>query len=172
MTAHVCGAFTAKKLTACCCCCSTPVYDIPETFAKGPQAGEAARVGLMQAHGTQVEILLSNGSVCHFDFCVDCATNLRPEDLWAVWETNVARTDELARLAGRRDNQRRAVVRAAARLWPVGVVRWRRQDREMVGVVPDGLVIDKRRPRVALPVAPYDEPAHGHDHGEKGHAHE
>lgn len=146
MTAHVCGAFTGKKLTACCCCCGTPTYDILETIVDGPRAGEAGRVGMMQAHGTQVEIQLSDGSVCHIDFCVDCATNLRPEDLLAVWEMNVARTDELCRLAGRRENQRRALVRDVARVFPVGVTRWRRQDREKVGLVPDGLVVDRRRP--------------------------
>lgn len=147
MTAHVCGAFTAKKLTASCCCCSTPVYDILETIVEGARAGEARRIGLMQEHGTQVELLLSDGSVAHFDFCVDCATNLKPESLLAVWDTHVARIDEVCRLAGRHENQRRAMVRAAARVFPVGVTRWRRQDREKVGLVPDGLVIDTRKPR-------------------------
>lgn len=147
MTAHVCGAFTAKKLTGCCLCCSSPTYDVLETFAEGPRAGEPSRLGLMTPEGTQVEIMLSDGSVAHFDFCVECATKLIPENLAAVWDTHVARTDECARLAGRRDNQRRAMVRAAARVFPVGVIRWRRQDRELIGAVPDGLVIDKRRPQ-------------------------
>lgn len=151
MTAHVCGAFDQKKLTGCCACCQQPVYDILETFAAGPCAGEAARVGLMQEHGTQVELMLSDGSICHFDFCVDCATNLQPEHLLDLWETHVRRTDEFARIAGRRNVQRRAIVRAAARVFPVGVVRWRRQDRELATLraVPDGLVIDRRRPREA-----------------------
>ena len=147
MTIHVCGTFTGKKLTASCVCCGTPTYDILETFTAGPCAGEAARVGLMQEHGTQVEMMLSDGSVCHFDFCQPCAANLQPEYLWAVWDRHVARTDEFARIAGRRDNQRRAIVRAPARLFPVGVMRWRRQDRDLVGVAPDGLVIDRRRAR-------------------------
>lgn len=146
VSAHVCGAFTAKKLTGCCLCCSTPTYDVLEVFAEAPRAGEPSRLGLMQEHGTQVELMLSDGSVCHVDMCVDCATKLRPEDLLAVWETNVARTDEFCRLAGRRETQRRAMVRAVARVYPVGVARWRRQDRALVGVVPDGLIIDRRRP--------------------------
>ena len=119
----------------------------PKRFVSGPCVGEASRLGAMQEHGTQVEIKLSDGSVAHFDCCVDCATNLRPEHLWAVWETHVARTDEFARQAGRRDNQRRAIVRAAARVFPVGVLRWRRQDREKIGLMPDGLVSDRWRPR-------------------------
>ena len=149
MTAHVCGAFTGPKLTACCCCCGAPTYDILETIAAGPRAGEAGRVGLMLESGTQVEVLLSDGSLCHFDMCVGCAANLAPVDLAALWVTHIARTDELCRLAGRRENQRRAIVRAAARVWPVGVTRWRRQDRDLVGVVPDGLVVDRRRPHAA-----------------------
>ena len=147
MPEHVCGIFDAKKTFGCCLCCSQAVYDVLERFVSGPCVGEASRLGAMDTHGTQVEIKLSDGSVAHFDFCVDCATKLRPEDLAAVWETNVARTDELARLAGRRDNQRRAIVRAVARVYPVGVTRWRRQDRALAGVVPDGLVVDRRRPR-------------------------
>lgn len=145
MTDHVCGVFDAPKTFGCCCCCSAPVYDVLERFVSGPCVGEASRLGAMEAHGTQVEIMLSDGSVAHFDFCVECATRLRPEDLWAVWDTHVARTDDFARQAGRRDNQRRAMVRAAARVFPVGVLRWRRQDREKIGLVPDGLVIDRRR---------------------------
>ena len=145
MMEHVCGVFDAKKTFGCCCCCSEPVYDVLERFVSGPCIGEASRLGAMEEHGTQVEIKLSDGSVAHFDFCVDCATKLRPEDLRAVWETHVARTDEFARQAGRRENQRRAMVRAAARVFPVGVTRWRRQDREKIGLVPDGLVVDRRR---------------------------
>ena len=154
MTAHVCGAFTGPKLTACCCCCGLPTYDILETMTAGPRAGEAGRVGLMLESGTQVEILLSDGSLCHFDMCVECATHLGPGDLAALWTTHVARINALCRIAGRRENQRRAIVRAAARLWPVGVTRWRRQDRELVGVVPDGLVVDRRRPQAAAPSSP------------------
>ena len=146
MTAHVCGAFDGTKLVGCCCCCSTPTFEIRETFVEGLRAGEARRVGPMLPDGTQVEIMLSDGSACHFDFCVACATNLRPDDLWKVWDTNVQRTDEFCRIAGRREPQRRAIVRAAARVFPLGVVRWRRQDQDMIGVVPDGLVIDRRRP--------------------------
>lgn len=161
MTIHACGTFTGKKLTACCACCGEPVYDVLEVYAEGPRAGEPSRIGPMQEHGTQVEILLSDGSVCHFDMCVPCAEHLRPEDLAALWETNVARVDELCRLAGRRETQRRAIVRAVARLWPVGVTRWRRQDREMVGVVPDGLVVDRRRPQMQT-VASSEHEGHGH----------
>lgn len=146
LSEHVCGTFTEKKTYGCCVCCARPVYDILETIVEGPQAGEAARLGLMQEHGTQVEIMLSDGSVCHFDFCVECATHLRPEDLAAVWGTHVSRTDEFCRLANRRENQRRAHVRTQARLFPVGVLRWRRQDRALIGVVPNGLVVDRRRP--------------------------
>jgi len=158
MTAHVCGAFTGTKLTACCACCGEATYDILETIATGPRAGEAGRVGLMLESGTQVEVMLSDGSVCHVDLCVDCATALRPEHLLALWDLNVRRTDELCRFAGRRESQRRAQVRHAARLWPVGVTRWRRQDRELVGVVPDGLVVDRRRPH-ATPATVVEDPA-------------
>lgn len=150
MAEHVCGAFTGKKLVGCCLCCSSPVYDILETFAAGPRDGEARRVGLMLEHGTQLEILLSDGSACHFDFCVACATNLTPENLWDVWQRNVERVEAFARMAGRREVQRRAIMRVVARVYPVGVLRWRRQDRELVGAVPDGLVVDRRRPH-AMP---------------------
>ena len=157
MTAHTCGVFDQRKRLGCCCCCREPVYEILETSSDD----EPRRLGLMQAHGTQVELLLSDGSVAHFDFCGDCAARLQPEHLAAVWETNVARTDEFCRLAGRREAQRRAMVRAVARVFPVGVTRWRRQDRAMIGVVPDGLVLDRRRPRVAVerltPVEPASE---------------
>lgn len=147
MSDHVCGAFTAKKMVGCCLCCSAPVYDILETFAEGPRYGEARRVGLMQEHGTQLEILLSDGSICHFDFCVPCAAEVRPEHLWEIWQRTIERAADLAQLAGRRDAQQRMLVRAMARLRPVGVLGRRRQDRELVGAVPDGLVIDGRRPR-------------------------
>lgn len=159
MAEHVCGAFSGKKLTACCACCQTPTYDILETIVSGPRAGEAARVGMMVETGTQVEVMLSDGSVCHFDLCVACAMNLRPEHLLALWETNVARTEELCRLAGRRENQRRAMVRAVARVFPVGVTRWRRQDRDLVGVVPDGLCVDRRRPHATPSSVVEDTPA-------------
>src|SRR3990167_10310951 len=129
MTAHACGAFTGKKLMGCCLCCSTPVYDVREVFGPGPLEGEPSRVGLMTEEGTQVEILLSDGSVCHVDFCVPCATHLRPEDLWTVWQKNVERTDELERLAGRRDNQPPRSVRGGAGLSPPGGVRWGPQGR-------------------------------------------
>lgn len=158
MSEHVCGVFDGKKLTACCACCGEPTYDILETIVAGPRAGEAGRVGLMLESGTQVEVMLSDGSVCHFDMCVECATALQPEHLAALWATNVARVDELCRLAGRRENQRRAQVRHVARLFPVGVTRWRRQDRELVGVVPDGLVVDRRRPH-AIPATVVEDPA-------------
>jgi hypothetical protein len=149
-----------------CVCCGTPVYEVLETFADGPRAGEARRIGLMTEAGTQAELMLSDGSVCHFDVCTDCAPHLQPEHLLALWDTHVARTDEFCRIAGRRENQRRAIVRAQARLFPVGVLRWRRQDQDLVGVVnPSGLVIDRRRPTVA---PPDPEPARDH---EKGHAH-
>lgn len=146
---HVCGAFDGTKSYGRCCCCSTDVYDVLETFAEGPCAGENARVGLMKDDGTQVEVMLSDGSVAHFDMCVSCAMNLQPEYLLAMWDTHVRRTDDFARLAKKRDAQRRAEVRAAARVYPVGVIKWRRQDRElaMQRAVPDGLVIDRRKPR-------------------------
>lgn len=160
MTAHTCGAFTGKKLVGCCLCCASPVYEILETFAAGPREGDARRVGLMQEHGTQVEILLSNGSISHFDFCVDCAAKLTPANLWDVWQRNVERVEDFTRV-GHREAQRRAILRAVARVYPVGVLRWRRQDRERVGAVPDGLVVDRRRPRpvVASPASPTTTPA-------------
>lgn len=147
MPDHVCGAFTGKKLAACCACCQTPTYDILETFAEGPRAGEARRIGWMLETGTQVELMLNDGSIATFELCTDCAPNLKPEHLLKLWDTNVTRVAELARLAGRQDAQQRALVRQVARVYPVGVVRWRRQDRELLGVVPDGLVIDRRRRR-------------------------
>ena len=148
---HTCGAFDRPKVFACCACCGEPTYDIRETIAEGPLAGQPARVGLMLETVTQVELMLSDGSVCHVDLCITCATDLRPEHLLALWETNVRCTDEMAKIAGKRDSQRRAEVRRAARLYPVGVVKWRRQDRDlaMTRAVPDGLVIDRRRPKNA-----------------------
>ena len=147
MPDHACGAFTGKKLAGCCVCCQAPTFAVLETFADGPRAGEPRRLGPMLETGTQVEIMLNDGSVAHFDACLKCAANVKPEHLWDIWQTHVARTDEFARLAGRRDNQRRAMVRAEARKYPVGVTRWRRQDANMLGLVPDGLVVDRRRPK-------------------------
>lgn len=147
MTDHVCGAFDLPLRTACCACCGLAVFAILETIVGGPRAGEAARIGPMLEGGTQVELVMNDGSIAHCAMCVACATNLTPDTLLKLWDTNVARTDELARLAGRREPIRRALVREVARKFPVGVVRWRRQDPAMLGVVPDGLVIDRRRPK-------------------------
>lgn len=149
MTAHVCGAFDQPLVYACCACCGGPVFDVLETIAEGPLAGQPARIGLMNDAGTQVEVMLSNGSIAHVAMCVPCATNLQPESLLPLWQTNIARTDAMARIAGKRDSQRRAEVRRVARLYPVGVIRWRRQDRDLAvsRAVPDGLVIDRRKPR-------------------------
>jgi len=50
-------------------------------------------------------------------------------------------------------------VRAVARVFPVGVTRWRRQDRTQVGVVPDGLIVDRRQPHATSAAMVEDAPA-------------
>lgn len=157
MTVHTCGIFDQPKRVALCLCCATPTYEILETFVEGPRAGEARRVGPMLPHGTQIEIMLSDRSVAHLDLCLDCAAHVQPEHLLTMWDRVVDRTDDLARIAGRRDSQRRALVRQVARVYPMGAARWRRQDRDLIGVVPDGLTIDRRRPK-----RDRDEKGHGH----------
>lgn len=142
---HTCGTFPHPLKYACCLCCGEPVFDVLETHAEGPFADSPARIGLMTEEGTQVEFLLSDGSVAHVAFCVTCARNLRPEHYQTVWEKNVEAHDVLCGIARRTPNQRRAILRRAMRVWPVAVLKWRRQDRNLIGVVPNGLVVDRRR---------------------------
>ena len=132
---HVCGAFT-RKAHGCCLCCSRRLM-----MSSKSSPGAARRRGhrLMQEHGTV-------GSCSPMARCAtSIVRGLRDEaptegppgglgDACARTSSPFRRTPH---------NQRRAMVRAAARfplassLAAPGSRRWPR---------PDGLVIDKRRP--------------------------
>ncbi len=80
----------------------------------------------MSDTGTQVEFLMSDGACVHLDFCVECAMRLGPDDYLNAWDAVLDRTEEHAQRM--RPNERQRGIQHLARLWPMAVLRWRRQD--------------------------------------------
>lgn len=88
--------------------------------------------------GTQVEVLLNDGSFADLAFCRPCADEFRPEHYRRAWLALVDRGDVSLRLAGRSENAQRHARAAYLRQWPIAVVRRR---RAVEGI----LVVDRRR---------------------------
>jgi hypothetical protein len=126
---------TFTKRAGHCMACGTPTFEIRERQEPSGTRLEVLRLGPMLDEGTQVEMLLSDGSCVHLDFCVGCASKLTPDDYLDAWEAVLDRTEE--RLATTRPNERQRKVQHLARLWPMAVLRWRRQDPATGRIVPD-----------------------------------
>ena len=109
-----------------CLACGEATYEIRERQEPSGTTLEVLKLGAMLEHGTQVEFLMSDGSCVHLDVCVDCASRLQPEDYLDAWDAVLDRTEEVTR--DHRPNERLRAIRHLARLWPMAVLRWRRQD--------------------------------------------
>ena len=128
------------KRPACCLGCGTETYEIRERQEpSGTVLADVLRVGPMLEHGTQVELLLSDGSCAHLDFCVECADRFGPADYQAAWDAVLDAT--ALSLASRRPNEQRRGLLGMMRVWPLAVLRWRRQDPAT-----GDLVLDRRGP--------------------------
>ena len=112
MTAHTCGRFDQLIRTGCCLCCSEPVFQVYETRSEPghPLDGHPTRVGPMLDSGTQVEVLLNDGSVAHLTFCRPCADEFRPATYHRAWLALVDRNDVSMRLSGRSENAQRCLL--------------------------------------------------------------
>src|SRR5574341_2292917 len=124
---HVCGVFDQLKRAGCCTCCIEPVYEVRDTWADGPLAGHPRRLGPMLDTGTQVTLLLSDGSQADVALCLDCARHLRPEFYSALWRACLRRQDLSLELAGRSMNERKAALAHLRARWPLGRVGHRRE---------------------------------------------
>lgn len=120
-----------------CVACGEATYEITERIEPSGTRLETLTLGRMLDSGTQVECLMSDGSCVHIDMCVGCAMRLEPEDYLAAWEAILDRTEVYAQR--RRPNERQRAIQHLARLWPMAVLRWRRQDPTT-----GALVIDRR----------------------------
>ena len=127
MSAHACGAFEHVKRSGCCTCCDDPVYEVREMYVEGPLAEHPRRIGPMLEHGTQVTMLLTDGSTADVTMCLTCAQALRPAMYPALWRACVERAALSLRLAGRSDNDRRVTLAHLRALWPMAQVGRRRE---------------------------------------------
>lgn len=144
MTDHVCGAFDHPKQIGRCLCCGGDCYEIRGVITDGPLAGHPNRVGRMLPDGLQVEFLLSDGTECDITFCVACARNLVPEHYARVWDRVLDRTHLSVTVANRRPVERQLALRQVLAVYPVAILRWRREGAEI-----NSLIVDKRRRQVA-----------------------
>ena len=119
---------TWDKRPGCCTRCETPVYEI------GPNGA----VGRMTDLGTQVEFLLSDGTECDVTFCTTCAAALSPGDFGAVWDAVLDATGR--ELADRHPTERVMKTIPMTRIWPLAILRRRRESPEQPGV----MVLDRR----------------------------
>lgn len=127
MSDHVCGAFDQVKAAGCCTCCREEIYEVYDRWTDGPLAGHPRRLGPMLEHGTQVEVLLSDGSTADIAMCLPCAQALVPEAYSALWRACVRRQNLSLQLAGRSANERKVAHAHLARLWPLALLRRRRE---------------------------------------------
>lgn len=118
----------ADKRPGCCTRCETPVYEIADNGA----------VGRMTDRGTQVEFLLSDGTECDVTFCNDCAAGLALEDFGPMWDAVLAATAR--ELAERPLDERARLTMPLMRVWPLAILRRRRESPESPGV----MVLDRR----------------------------
>lgn len=136
MPNHVCGTFDHVKRAGCCACCLEPVYEVRQTLDKPghPLDGHPIRLGAMLEHGTQIELLLSDGSEADVAFCLPCAMNLTPEMYPRLWRLCLDRMEIALGLAGRSDNERLAAMAKFDAVWPMAIVRKRREAEGMLAV--------------------------------------
>ncbi len=139
MNNHVCGGFDQTKRAGCCTCCGEPVYEIKAFRADSghPLDGHPVRVGPMLDHGTQVEFLLSDGSEIDVAMCFDCATSLRPAMYQRLWRACIDRQRIAMELAGKSPNEIAVALARLEAVWPIGLLRKRREAEGM-------LVVDRR----------------------------
>lgn len=140
-TEHVCGVFDQVKRLGCCLCCAEPIYEVRETRdqPEHPLHGHPTRLGPMLEHGTQVTLLMSDGSEADVSFCLPCATHLTPATYQRAWLACVERGDLSAQVMRRSPNARVVAYARALAVWPMAVVRWRRVNEE------GRAVLDRRR---------------------------
>ena len=136
---HVHGVFDLPKRAGCCLCCGDATYTILGTTLDGTPN----RLGPMLPDGVQVTFLMSDGTEADVTFCVACARALRPADYPRVWDRVVDAVDHAAARAQRRPVERRLLVRPYLTLWPLAILRWRRESAEL-----SRLVVDRRRTEV------------------------
>ena len=122
-----------------CLACQVDVYEVKQTWEEGPLAGSPRRLGQMLENGCQVELLMSDGSEADITFCIDDANAITPADLPAIWAACLDHLDLVLQLSGKSDNERRAHVAAAMRVYPVAILRKRRE-----GTQPGMLMVDRR----------------------------
>ena len=116
-----------------------PTHEVLALYVDGPLAEHPRRLGPMLEHGTQVTLLLSDGSVADITLCLDCAQGLMPAMYPALWRSCIARSDLSLQLAHRSDNERRVAFTHLHSLWPIGQVGRRREAGE------GRLTVDRRR---------------------------
>lgn len=141
MTAHVCGTFDQPKRAGSCLCCGEAAYQILAVHPDGhPLAGHPSRVGPMLPDSVQVSFLMSDGSESDITFCLDCARALTPAHYPRVWDRVIDATDRMVTLANRRPVERRLLLRPQMAIYPIAILHWRRESREL-----NRLVMDRRR---------------------------
>lgn len=134
-------AYPAKR-PGSCVCCGTETYEIRErvTDPDSPLHGTPSRLGPMLEQGCQIEFLMSDGSEASIACCLDCALEIRPPDYQRIWQTCIDAADFYAR--GRSTNERVYLLRQQMAVWPIALVRKRREGAPWRGQ--PGLVIDRR----------------------------
>lgn len=127
------------KRAGCCLACGEAVYEVKQTWQEGPLAGSPRRLGPMLENGCQVELLMSDGSEADIACCVECAGRVTPDELPAIWSACLDHLQLVLSLSGKSENEQRALVAAAMRVYPVALLRKRRE-----GVMAGHLVVDRR----------------------------
>lgn len=137
---HRCEPPYPTKAKGGCVCCGDPVYVVHQinTDEASPLSGHPTRIGAPLETQTQVEFLLTDGSEADVSFCDECARNLRPAHYIHVWRACVERGILALQLARRSANDQRLARLQGERVWPLAVLRRRRQGPE------DILVVDRR----------------------------
>ena len=116
-------AFDKPKVAGHCLCCHTACYAVLQV---DPQTDRPLVLGAAEECQTQIEFLMNDGSEADITFCLECATDVRPEHYPAIWRTCV---DALAaELADRSPNERVAKLLPYTRKWILGRLRFRRED--------------------------------------------
>lgn len=134
------------KRPGLCVCCGDEVYEVRQTVTDpdSPLHGTPVRLGPMLERGCQIELLMSDGSEASIACCLDCAGAITPADYQRIWETCIDAADFYSR--GRSTNERAFLLRQQMAVWPIALVRKRRESPGAWGVPtgPGGLVIDRR----------------------------
>lgn len=108
------------KFPGSCWGCGEECYEVLRRDA----AGRPGALGPMKECGTQIGMLLSDGSVCDLTFCRSCAGQLAPADYAGLWRAILAATE--TDLAGQSPNTIRERLGRLSGLWPLGPIYQRR----------------------------------------------